>query len=597
MRPYIEVATPSAYQWSTASGNIALSNAGNELVGIEGASLSAALDDVELELLLTTDVGKLKKKHMLTCVTAEINPIISGDNIKHGDDINTIKNPSGCVILSGADAGDTTKVPKYEITKMEPAAIGFTADDDRIAWRIHGGDGKANNKYDGDARFMNTEPSKRGTKIQVHGQTTGDVLIEPYSGAYGYGMIRAHVIPIQQIKYRVTRVVTSAQAAKPAVPAQPALPAQIALPATATLPAVPALAAVPARPAQPAVVARAAHVPTCSHAETKLHMKISNIFLRQIGVEMIPDNSVAMVSPVRMASSALPAQAAQPALAPQAAVPASPGVSARPAVPARPAFPAAPAIPAVTASVASTTVGTSALDSKVIKATRVSPGHFDVEVDDVNLTFTATSAKQTSSVQLNARNEVVSVAYMASGPGAGGGGAITLSTAYLCPVNHAPLARASPPRAYTTAAYTMTDLGTPSSSLIPKTGIPADTPADPVKMIVLFPDVTWQGTSPATRDTRLLWGIGVPTADMDSAVAAPTTDKIRLMYGYVFAHEMGHILGLGHRGATANPVTDGLALPANENVMRPFANPPTTENFDIIQTKAVRFSEVMFRTP
>jgi hypothetical protein len=49
---------------------------------------------------------------------------------------------------------------------------------------------------------------------------------------------------------------------------------------------------------------------------------------------------------------------------------------------------------------------------------------------------------------------------------------------------------------------------------------------------------------------------------MDSAPTAPkTVDKTRHMYGFVFAHEMGHILGLGHRGATANPVTDGLALP------------------------------------
>jgi len=181
MRPYIELATPSAYQWSTASANITLTNPGNEVVGIKGASLSAALDDIELELLLTTDLGKLKKKHKLTCVKVEIDPIISGDNIRHTDDINTIKNPSGCVVLSGADASDATKVPKYEITKIEPAAIGFTADDDRIAWRIHGGDTKGNNKYDGNAQFMNTEPSKRGLKIQVHGVTEGDVLIEPYN--------------------------------------------------------------------------------------------------------------------------------------------------------------------------------------------------------------------------------------------------------------------------------------------------------------------------------------------------------------------------------------------------------------------------------
>jgi hypothetical protein len=46
------------------------------------------------------------------------------------------------------------------------------------------------------------------------------------------------------------------------------------------------------------------------------------------------------------------------------------------------------------------------------------------------------------------------------------------------------------------------------------------------------------------------------------------------MYGFVFAHEMGHILGLGHRGAVTNPVTDGLAIPPDKNIMRPFVNPP-----------------------
>ena len=52
-----------------------------------------------------------------------------------------------------------------------------------------------------------------------------------------------------------------------------------------------------------------------------------------------------------------------------------------------------------------------------------------------------------------------------------------------------------------------------------------------------------------------------------------------------------------NRNALAERVMDGLALPADKNIMRPFVKPPDTENFDIIQVKAVRFSEVMARNP
>jgi hypothetical protein len=117
-------------------------------------------------------------------------------------------------------------------------------------------------------------------------------------------------------------------------------------------------------------------------------------------------------------------------------------------------------------------------------------------------------------------------------------------------------------------------------------------------MFVLFPDVEWQPASPVNRDVDLLWGIVVPSRNMDSAPTAPKTlDKTRHMYGFVFGHEMGHILGLGHRGDVTNPVTDGLALPADKNIMRPLVKPPDTENFDIVQVKAVRFSELMARNP
>ncbi len=601
IRPYLEVAVAKTWAWSTTSAHLTLADAAKEVLKVHGKSLSGALNDVEIELMLTLDVGKMKKKHKLTVVHVEIDPVTSGDNVKHTDPINFIKNPSGCVILTGADASDATKVPKYEITKIQPN-LAWTDDDDRIAWWILGGEAKAASKYDGKADFMNTDAAKRGKKIQVFGGTQGDVLIQPYSGGYGYGMIRVHVIPIRQVKYRISRIFTTAQAAKPAVPAQPGFPAQAALPAfpgngvLPAMPAVPALPAVAARPLVPAVPARAAHAPTTSHAEADIHMKISNIFLRQMGIQMIPDTSAEMASPVRAASAGFPAVAVQAAVAAQPATPAVGAVPARPPVPARPVIPARPAIPAVAASVANNKVGLAALDPKVIAVTQVSPGHFDVEVSDPALTFNS-AANQKPAIQINARNEVISVAYIEQDPTLGTG-TTTLSTALLCPANHAPKTRARQPEVYAAANFTLTDQGTPSSSLIPKTGLPPDTPADPVKLIVLFPDVSWQAASPATRDVNLLWGIVVPTRNMDSAVKAPiTVDKTRHMYGFVFAHEMGHILGLGHRGDITNPVTDGLALPADKNIMRPFVNVPVTENFDLVQTKAVRFSEVMSRTP
>jgi len=129
--------------------------------------------------------------------------------------------------------------------------------------------------------------------------------------------------------------------------------------------------------------------------------------------------------------------------------------------------------------------------------------------------------------------------------------------------------------------------------------MPGDTPVDPVKMIVLFPDVTWLNADPGTRDERLLWGISVPTTSIDtsSSVVAGKPDTVVLAYANTMAHEVGHILVLGHRGDLTAGVPDGLAIPAKENLMQPNEPPPKAENIDLIQVKAIRFSEVMFRTP
>jgi hypothetical protein len=593
LRPYVEKATPSAYKWSTPSDKIALKQDIAEVVEVTAKKLSVKDDDVPLEVLLTTDLGKLKKRHMMTAVQVAMDPVITGDTIKHTDPINRIRNPSGCVILSGTDAASANAVPRYQITKIEPA-LRWTDNDPRIAWRILGGDSKGDNRFDGEADFMNTDAAKRGTKIQVFGKKAGDIMIQPYSGGYAYGMLRVHVVPIRKLKYRVNRIFTTAQAAKAAVPAQVALPAQAAVPACVSppLPAVPALAAVPAIPASPAVPARAAHAPTPSHDEAKLHMKIVNIYLRQMGFTMVPDNSAEMANPLVSAKPAVPAIAAQNAVAAQAAVPAA----SRPAVPARPAVAARAAVPAVAASYGNSKVGLSTLDPKVVSVRQIEPGHFDVEVTDVALTFN-NNAGQKSAIRINARNEVISFAYISQDP-TYGGGTVTLATALLCPANHAPKTRARQPEAWSVAAYALDDLGTPSTSLTPKTGVPPDVPADKRSMNVLGADVNWQAASPASRDVDLLWGIVVPTRNIDGAVSAPKTDdKRRQTYGATLAHEVGHVLGLGHRGIPSNPVADGLTVPGQKNLMYPYFSMPDWENLDLIQTKAVRFSELMFRNP
>ncbi len=497
MRPHLDKVNVKSHKWSTAASNIKLKDTAKQVVKLEATANSSAENDVVVEDLMDTDQGKMKLVQTLTAVTVELAPVTTGDALKHGDDINSIQNPAGCVILGGADASDATKVPIYKITKTTPN-LSFTDDDDRIAWRITGGHGD----YPGKAKFMNSEPAKRGLVVQVHGTDLGDVLLEPYSGGYGYGMFRAHVVPLHQVKFRVNRILFKGNP-------------------TAT----------------PPILARA---PTATTADAKKHIKVANIYLRQAAIELIPDTSIEVAS-----------------------------------------------------KTGNNKVGRSSLDPRVVAVTRVDPGFFDVEVDRANLVFGTNGTRAKHGIQINSRNEVVTFAYVHS---RNTPNATALATALLCPVNHAPKARKSPPRAYTTASYTLQDKGVPSSSFIPKTGIPGDTPVSPVKMIVLFPDVGWQGSSPATRDTNLLWGMVVATQGMDNF--SPTAGDTRhAVYARALAHEAGHVFGLGHRGQLSNAVTDGVAKPTVENLMHPSSQAPTSEDIDIVQVKAIRFSEVLNRTP
>ena len=121
-------------------------------------------------------------------------------------------------------------------------------------------------------------------------------------------------------------------------------------------------------------------------------------------------------------------------------------MAGQPAVPARPAIAARPAVPAVAASAFNPKVGNpdGVRDVNVVQVTMVEAGHFDVEVNDIALTFNS-AANQRAAIRINARNEVISVAYIEQDPTLGSS-VTTLSTALLCPANHAPLTRSSAER-------------------------------------------------------------------------------------------------------------------------------------------------------
>jgi hypothetical protein len=509
--------------------------------------LSTKLDDTTIEARITSDRGVFLRRHKLTAVQVTIDSVANGDMITKADNVNAIKNPACIPILTGADALDATKVAKVEmlsafavpqrlptaptaanpagtpgvpgtpeVVGMLPASLTWTADDDRIAWWIVGDDG---GQYTGKADFRNDEAAKRGTKIEVFGVSQGDVLIQPYSGGFGYGMFRANVAQLRKIKYRVNRIFTKT------------------------------VAPVPASPGKPGKPGRTAHAPTGTHATAKDHIKVTNIYLRQLGVELIPDDSAEMAGKPPNAN-------------PKA--------------------------------------GLAVTDPHIVAITRDSAGHFDVEVDVESLTFRAQDGGNLhaeGAVRINARNEIITIAYMQSLADTN-----ALAQAEFTPTNHAPggvlRERGVPSSSLTSKTGIPGD--TPAVVLNMKIlqavsiGAQPPTPAN------------------GARNINLIWGIAVPTTAIDSFFArmrnvfgVPT--NLDMVYGSTLAHEVGHVLGLRHRippnvksspsAKGFDPFPDGLGTPQRKNLMFPTANLLSAENLDIAQAKAIRFSEVLARNP
>jgi hypothetical protein len=143
------------------------------------------------------------------------------------------------------------------------------------------------------------------------------------------------------------------------------------------------------------------------------------------------------------------------------------------------------------------------------------------------------------------------------------------------------------------AGNSITDNGTPSTSWIIPSGIDPDGAAGTVTMNLLA------ASERNPREYPRLYAMYVTNANGDPANAIG-----QMTYAGTIAHELGHVLNLGHRvegpdasqptGLVANGIFfDGLTTPPDENLMH-WGNPTIlAQDFDIIQTRAVHQSPVV----
>jgi hypothetical protein len=114
-----------------------------------------------------------------------------------------------------------------------------------------------------------------------------------------------------------------------------------------------------------------------------------------------------------------------------------------------------------------------------------------------------------------------------------------------------------------------------------------------MKLMPAFPRI-WQPLSPAERDIKLQWGLVMNGSLRDNDRHDDATPQ---EHGRNLAHEMGHFFGLVHRAGNPSNRTDGdgVPWPQWENLMQWNGRYPDSQNLDILQCKAMRFSEIMYR--
>jgi hypothetical protein len=427
-------------------------------------------------------------------VKMEIYPVTTGTVVSDTDPINKIINPSAIVIYGDADVTEQ-KAAIIRITKYTPSTLALTDDDPRVEWTITPA---------GSAKFFKgSKPeANKGAQVMVYGVTAGEILIEADYGWDNKAQFRAIVVELKQVKTRVNRILCDSLGPKPVL------------------------------------------------ADIKKQIRIANIYLRQVGVKLVPDDSTEVAS-----------------------------------------------------SSGNLKVGTALTDPRVMSVNMLETGFFDVVVNHLDMTRTlADDVAQKKAIRVNAINEVFNISYVHSLNSPPTSSA-DLAIAILNPVNHGQLGRSDPPA---TAAlkghHRFADSGTPSTSWIAPNGLPhgsipspppkrdlvsgkcTGTPPANVRMLLLDPDksTAWESSiGPPQRKTALLWGVIVDGRSHSN-----------LSFGNSLAHEIGHMLGLRHRIGGGS---DTLSWPRRQNLMHGSAPPPTAQHLDLLQCLAVRSSEVFFR--
>lgn len=115
------------------------------------------------------------------------------------------------------------------------------------------------------------------------------------------------------------------------------------------------------------------------------------------------------------------------------------------------------------------------------------------------------------------------------------------------------------------------DAGTPSSSLVPPTGVPPDEPAESQTLAVLWGE---ENANPVIYLFQVVQGLNGTTTGV-------TGDTI--------AHEMGHVFNLAHRGE------DGFPFLGTQNLMMPSARSRDANDLDIAQAKVIWHSPLLRR--
>lgn len=133
--------------------------------------------------------------------------------------------------------------------------------------------------------------------------------------------------------------------------------------------------------------------------------------------------------------------------------------------------------------------------------------------------------------------------------------------------------------------WDFTENGTPSTSWIQPSGNPPDTAAQAVTMKVIA-GYKCNNALPAALN-----GMAI----IDGNV--PSTDAGRREYAGTIAHELGHMLSMGHRiespSIAGGSYDDELTFPPRQNVMHYNASTATAQDFDIAQTKVMRSSALI----